>query len=1345
MGDVKFTNEQQKVIDARNSNLLVSAAAGSGKTAVLVERIIQLITGGNGQNPIDIDRLLVVTFTRAAAAQMKERITKAIEKKLIEEPDNKHLQRQETLIHTAQITTIDSFCQYVIRNNFNEIGLDPSYRVADEGEIKLLEESVIADFLEQKYLEADEEFLFASEYFEKGNQDKGIEERILQLFHFSQSMPWPEDFIKKISKDYEISAENFDDTDWVKEYIKESSRKIKECVDSLTEAINICSQPDGPYIYADLLESERQEFEKIETLQSYEDFRRSLFLMEFKRLSTKKDDAISPYKREMVKSIRDNVKSVRKDLQEKYFALDKETIIDNSAVAQRALNELCRLTLEFLERLDNEKREQNIIDFGDMEHFALNILVSKDEEKGGYNPTDVALSYSEFYKEILIDEYQDSNMVQELILSSIASKKEECFDRFMVGDVKQSIYSFRKARPQIFMDKLYTYDKSDEAKERRIDLHKNFRSRKEVLDVVNFIFKRIMGNDLGGVFYDRDAMLEAGATYPVYESEEENSRKFATEFWFIQKDDSSSDDEDEDDTQNEESAWGMEDTKTITPDTKLSPRQQEAMLISKRIKELLKDGMVSDGNGGFRKVLKKDIVILLRTTAGWDDTFRKILESEGIPAYVESRTGYFSAIEVSTLLNLCKVIDNPRVDIPLVSVMHSYIGDFSNEELARIKAFVKAYDRKMRALKNKEQVEEISDKEETEIKENEEGNEEGNEELDSGRTFYENLLLIEKAKDFINKDIVESQEKEETPGKADSGNTKVALEYALVNDIDFFACLADKICAFLAFIRDLRKKSFYMPVHELLEYIVGSTGYRDYVTAMPGGVRRKANVEMLMERARSFERTSFRGLFHFVRYIEELQKYEVDFGEANVLDENADVVRIMSIHKSKGLEFPIVFVAGLSKRFNTLDAMQPVLLDEDMGVGMKAVDLGLRCISNTPRWSMISGKMKRDQLGEELRVLYVAMTRAKEKLIMVSQVKNLEKRIEANIVLSMQKGPKEQEQLLPFSARNGAGNYQSLILMALSTHPAIRNFGTELGVDMSLMKADDGSKLTIPPIKLYAIPESEIKAQIVVEQVDAAIRKERLSEEAVFEDGYEELRKKLERNFSFEYSHKAYENLFTKTTVTELKKASYVEETEPVYEMIKNAEEKEIVPNFIQEKQEIKGAKRGTAYHKVMELLDAEVLEIDNISEKEIFKWMLKKEKEGKMEEGYARSVHARDIETFLNSETGKRFKEAFKASRLKREKQFMMGIEARRIDEKLPEGELVMIQGVIDVYFEEDDQIVLLDYKTDRVNTETELVDRYKVQLQYYKEAIERITHKTVKDCLIYSFALGTTIQIFC
>lgn len=1252
-----FTTEQQSVIDARNCNVLVSAAAGSGKTTVLVERIIQRITG---DNPIDIDKLLVVTFTKAAAAQMKEKILAAIQKKLAEEPDNAHLQRQETLVHGAQITTIDSFCQYIIRNNFNDIGLDPSYRVGDEGEMRLLQADVMEELLEEKYEEGDEDFLNCMEYFATGSSDTNVEEFIIKLYDYAMSMPDPEKWLSDRAKDYAADVDDFENIPFVisaKEVIK---TKIEECIQNLKMAVSIATDPDGPYFCIDFLEKELEQLEKIDaTSKDFNELRAAMVNLPFDRYPVKKDDSVNADKKALAKEYRDKAKTLVGKLISNYLSEDKLTICKHMEFARKPVETLANLAISFKEKFDEKKREKGIIDFGDMEHLALEIILN-----GG------AKQYRDHYEEVMIDEYQDSNSVQEYLLSAISGESEKIYNRFMVGDVKQSIYKFRLARPEIFMEKMGTYSWNEGDPQRKISLHNNFRSRSQVLDSVNFIFEQIMGSDLGKVSYNEDARLVTGGTFP---DSGDDDREFATELLLSDMASSPSDDE----------------------------RETEARAVAMRIQELMESGRVSAKDGSLRKVKYGDIVILLRTNKGWDETFRKVLESKGIPAYVESRTGYFSALEVVTVLNFLTILDNPRQDIPLVGVMRSAIGNFTDEDLAMIKGYDKHLDK----------------------------------DLLDGSSFYDILLRAisyEECEDTLagEEDVVSGDD------KTSSTTSDVMLPKELISKIESFIDLID----------EYRIKAEYLPVNELIRTILDETHYAEYCAALPGGTKRLANLNMLKEKATDYEKTSFSGVFHFVRYIEQLKKYEVDYGEANILDENADVVRIMSIHKSKGLEFPIVFLSGMTKKFNYMDVNRSVVLDMDMGIGTGALDLSKRIKYKTMRKSVMGETMKMDILGEEMRILYVAMTRAKDKLIMTGYTRlnqgDKPRAGELGTELmqyagfrNMRSQDAEQPYLLPYYLRSGADSYQDLVLMALSRHPVYDEMCQRAGASCTSLK----DERELPPFTFRIVTGDELGADEASRDITAGVRLERL-----LSDKATELKDKTEHfksRFNAGYAFKSFDKLFVKTTVTELKRAQLEEKEEPSKAMY---EEEEIVPSFLgtDEKKAV-GAVRGTIYHRVMELLydksgDSIDAKISNLSA-----WIADMEKEGRMPENALESVDPKDIVKFYESDAGKRMRAAYDRGTLHRESPFMMGIDANRIDEAFPDSELVLIQGIIDVWFEEDDGIVLLDYKTDKVKKGSELANKYKIQLDYYQEALEKITHKKVKERLIYSFTLGETIIV--
>ncbi|MDE6974428.1 MAG: helicase-exonuclease AddAB subunit AddA, partial [Lachnospiraceae bacterium] len=1187
----------------RNRNILVSAAAGSGKTAVLVERIVGMIT--DDISPVDIDRLLVVTFTNAAAAEMRERIGIALSRQLESAPENVHLQKQLSLLHNAQITTIDSFCLFLIRNNFNDIGLDPGFRIADEGELTLLRQDVLSELLEQQYQEKRPEFIGCVEYVTGGSDDKLLEEYIERLYEFSMSYPWPEDWLSQCKEDYKIAGvAEMEETKWCRFLVSYVRDILAECVTDLQMSLSLTERPDGPYMYGEILEQELEMLKKLSSGERFSDLYRLFGTVRFGRLSSKKDETVNPLLRERVKELRQDVKKRLGEIEKSYFAFSPEQAAERMAKAAPFVEELLSLVLSYKQMVDQRKRRDNIIDFHDMEHFALEILLQKQPE-GSVEPSLAAKEYRQHFKEILIDEYQDSNLVQELILKSISGEEDGNFNRFMVGDVKQSIYRFRLARPELFMEKYNCYSKVDSLCQ-RIDLHKNFRSRSQVLDSVNVLFARIMGNQLGGVEYDDEAALYPGA---VFEDGDGGDDPYRTEYLVIGKDDHSP----------------------------LSVREQEAAAIAQKIRKLYVSLQVTDKESGkLRPVRYRDMVILLRTTSLWAQEFKNILEKEGIPAYVASRTGYFQAVEIKTLLQLLHVIDNPYQDIPLYGTMESFFGGFSREEIAQIRA----------------------------------------------------------------------------------GGRKVAF-FELLGS--YQGPLEDKVQDFLHRLSGYRRKTVYTPIHKLIQDILTDTGYLDYVSARPGGEQRRANVEMLLTRAASFEQTSYYGLFHFLRYIEQLERYEVDYGEADVMDENADVVRIMSIHKSKGLEFPVCFVAGLSKRFNMQDMSKRLIADADFGIGVDDIDNILRTQGKTLKKSAVSLKMKLEALGEEMRVLYVAMTRAREKLILTAVTPDIEQFGES---LERQKEFQDVEGKgkAPFSVLSGASCYLDFILPCVTK--------------MELIRPED---LMLGDIK-GAAGEMQRKQNLLTGEGSQQVMTI--------------LTEKLGKSYRYQY----LSGLYVKTTVSELKKKAMIAGNQNLQDRLDKSidgagsrncegaftrqmfEEPEIVPyipSFISSREGVSGTDRGSAYHKVMELFDLDAAE-KNPTIQEVERQLDLFVKEEKLTGVWRDSVSAAKILIFLKSSLAKRMRKAGACGKLHREQPFVMGLSANRLDPEYPEQEQVLIQGIIDVYFEEDGNIIVADYKTDVVKTQEELIDRYQVQLDYYGEALERLTGKKVTEKVIYSFALG-------
>lgn len=1200
---MQYTEDQQKVIDLHHRNILVSAAAGSGKTAVLVERIIQMVC--NEENQVDIDRLLIVTFTNAAAAEMRERISQGIATMQEKYPESSHIERQATLLHNALITTIDSFCLYLVKNHFQEIGLDPAFRVADEGEIKLLKQDVLAELLEKHFAAKEEAFEECVEFFCPTGREKNLEEIILKLQEYADSNPWPREWLEACRASYNVETVEELEASPLGGYLQAYLQKMcGSMVKTLEQIQKLCEEPDGPYMYGELVEAECEMLDGLCKCKSLQEWETKLQTLSFKTLSTKKDASVNADKRELAKVKRNHVKEVIKKMNEQFFGTLLSSDVEHIKCCKGPVNTLLDLTVEFGRLMQEKKRERKILDFSDMEHYALDILLEKDGEN--LRPGKVALEYQDYFKEVMIDEYQDSNLVQELLLLAVSGEWSGNYNRFMVGDVKQSIYKFRLANPGIFLEKYNTYEKTN-ADRQRIDLSMNFRSRDSVIRTVNYVFERLMSEETGGIDYDEDAALYAGLPYP------ENEESFS-ELLLLNKPDE---------------------------EEELDAKEAEARLVAKKIKELKAGYMVTQkGTDMLRPAEYKDMVILLRTTSGWDETFKKVLESEGIPVYITSKTGYFAATEVQELLQFLRVLDNPRQDIPLFGTMKSVFGGFTEEEIA-----------KLRSLNRKVSLWD---------------------------------LLCEQA---------------------GASETNVDEERVAGNGVGHKCAevCAEKAADFIKRIRRYREYAVYMPIRELLQTIVEESGYLHYVSALPGGSKRKINVEMLFIKAADFEKTSYFGLFHFVRYIEQLEKYDVDFGQDDMLDENANVVRIMSIHKSKGLEFPITFVSGLGKKFNMMDVNKSFLMDMDWGIGTDYVNAKERYRAKNIYRTGLAVKQKEENLAEELRVLYVALTRAREKLIMTAVLEDAEEKWEKRDAVV--------QGILPFERFMNAGTFLDYLLPVLDESVARVSFFTT----------------------------ADLEVAEVTEQLKLLERKQMLERMPEYLD--EALLAKLQERFAYTYAYENLQGLYTKTTVSELKIAAMADKDEAAYHQFEKPESEPILPAFMRGEKGISATDRGNAYHKVMEIMDFELFFAEGELRADaaaILEKLLQTAVDNKvMPAEYAEAVSGRKLFHFLENPLAKRMWKAQQEGLLYREQPFVLGIGADKLNSDFPATEKVLIQGIIDAFFVEDGEIVLLDYKTDKVQTAKELWDRYETQLDYYEEALTKLMQMPVKERILYSFSL--------
>lgn len=1215
----KWTPAQKSAIDTRDCNVLVSAAAGSGKTAVLVERIISMIT--DPDKNIDIDRLVVVTFTKAAAAQMKDKIRKALDSMLDENPGDVNLLRQITLLNNAQITTIDSFCLWIIRNHFPEVNLDPGFRIMDEGEKNLIENDVLEDVLEEFYAEADEEFFNLVDAFGMGRDDSGLVSTIDKIYRFSRSNPWIDEWFDECMLVY-------DDETYDNPAIKELYDSIKNVLldyrDKYNRLVDICSEPAGPAAYTGALQSDLLGINEMINSQNFGELGRRIRIFSFEALSRKKDAGADPDIKEYVKGQRKLFKDYIGRLNDKIFLKDDEGIFSDMQGAGIQIRTLLKVAKMYAKRVSEVKREKGIIDFNDMEHLALSILVKKEDGKLVY--TETADKLANRFEEILIDEYQDSNQLQEVILNAVSKTRlsGENNNIYMVGDVKQSIYKFRLACPELFIEKYDTYGETGDNV--RIELQKNFRSRENVLECANDVFSHIMNKNFSGIGYDESVRLNAGFPYPEYsDSNYGDGANKSTDVILIS-------------SENEEEA---------------TTRELEADRLAKLIEGIVASGVnVYDADKNiYRPAEYRDIVILTRSVTGWADTFADALMDRGIPAYTDSSTGYFSVREIQVILSMLTIVDNPVQEISLAAAMMSYFGGFTAAELGMVRKLGREY-----------------------VDKNVHNN------------LYEHLKAVA---------VIGGEDKiQETDVKQLSG----------------------KCALFLAKLTLYRDKSSVEPLYDLCWEMIYDSGYYDYVGTMPAGAQRQANLNVLLERAAGYGKSSYSGLFNFLRYIERLKKFDEDFAEGAASLDNENLVRIMSIHKSKGLEFPIVILAGAHKSINFMDATAPVLVDQNLGIAVDYVDLKRRTKTPTIIKGAMARRIVRESIAEEERLLYVAMTRAREKLIITGVVKDADK------TLDKYRGRAEQlaaDGMLSFADSENIKNYLDMIMpVCLMDSDKLKgsfNVMVDAGENsesdaFESEEMSDENKKAVADKDLMSQPEVSAGYPLLDE----------LPEYVPDDNAAGRMKLTVSQLKAMQAEDDSEENAYMDESVKAALKKEECDETNS------------IIPKFISgEEVKLAANERGSAYHRVMECLDYSVsVNLDGV--KADINRMLET---GKMNKLQVKSVNPRDISTFVQSDIGKRAASAVNSGRARREQPFVFEYEGQ------------LIQGIIDMYFEEYGELVLIDYKTDRVDKSTageqELVKRYAIQLDYYAKALAQLTGKCVKEKIIYSFALEKGIIV--
>lgn len=1225
---VQWTEKQKNVIDTRGRNILVSAAAGSGKTAVLVERIIQKIL--DKENPVDVDKLLVVTFTKAAAAEMRERVLDALEKAEKEQPNNEHLQKQQTYIHNANITTIDSLCARIVREHFDKIDIDPGTRIVDEAEMRMVESDVLSEMIEGYFETADESFIHLADKYTNPKNTTAIDQLILTLYKAAISHVNPKKWLDSCREPFDIqSVEEIENALWMKKLKNILGNNIDALIEKADEALKICSEDDGPEKYYDDIASIKVALLRIDCGDTYDEIRNTVEKVQFERLPAIKKDTCDEALKERAKKLREEIKKNIQSLKADLLSQSATEIFEDITMSSESVNTLINLTFDFYDRLTEAKKEKCIMDFADQEHYALEILVDFDE-KGDAAPSEVARELSTEFEEIMIDEYQDSNYVQEAILTSL-SNGFGVNNVFMVGDVKQSIYKFRLANPNLFIEKYDTYSENLESENCKIILDKNFRSRKEIIESVNFIFKGIMGKDLGGIDYEDGNELSFGADYYKEVPENQDNR---TEVLFVEG----------------------------------TGNENEARAVAGRIRQLVDKEtgfMVMAKDGSLKKPEYKDIVILLRSVKNRGDEYVKILSEEGIPAYCESRTGYYEAKEVKTLIDYLKVIDNPLQDIPFAAVMRSEMYSFTSNQLAVIKA-------------------------------------------ENQSEYYYDCVKL-----YLDN------------GKDEEIKMKISKMF---DDINRY--------------RDMVP---YTSVYDLIAIILKETGYGNYIMALPNGIRRAKNMDILKEKAITYDAGSYKGLFNFVRYIEKIEELGIDEGEASPVSENDNIVRVMTFHKSKGLQFPIVFVSGLGSKFNHSDTTGMLAIHETFGIGPDYMDEELRVKKPTIIKSVINKVIKEENYAEYIRFLYVALTRAQEKMILTASDGNIESKIEG--FLNSRSSNKSK---VSYGNLMQANSMIDWIGKAIAGNKCFDDVVKEMRFCVQLLhplyKVNSDiicNRITAENIALTSIKkevEDEDRKQILQE-----------SEATLFEN--EELKNNILNNFSWEYPYALAHNIPAKLSVTEIKKLSMAyneeEDGECLYEE-KATELKEIVPKFILDDRGdsniLTGAERGTAYHRIFELFDFDM----EPTKENIEKMIINLTESGKISKETADVVNVNDFLVFSKTDLYRRMKIAHEKNLLYRERSFMMGVYAKDLPMYKDSGsdEIILVQGILDVCFVEDGKYVIADYKTDKVDTLEKLVEKYSVQLNSYRDAINRMENpkkdgNIVSEMIIYSVSLGDEITV--
>lgn len=1229
---VSWTEEQQRAIYTHGSNILVAAAAGSGKTAVLVERIIQKLV--HKESPVDIDSLLVVTFTNAAAQEMRNRVGQALAKALEEDPNSHHLKKQLSLLQNASISTLHSFCMEVVRRYAYTLDIDPGFRIADTVESDLIQQEVLEELFEDWYGREGEEqqrFFDVVERFSSDRSDLDVEKLVLDLYTFATQNPWPDAWLDEMVAMYDVShVQGEEDLPWLRLLKGEVESQLKAMESEMKKLLELTREPDGPYTYGETVDADMEMVRQAKgaLAHSWEELQTFMSGAKFPSLSRKKMDC-NEEKKEKAKKIRDRYKKRWNEMKEEWFSRSLTSYLKDMHELHPVMKQLATLVRDFKQRYEQMKKEKAIVDFSDLEHYCLQILLDETSSPDQPVPSSVAEGFHKQFTEVLIDEYQDTNLVQETLLR-LLTDGDEAGHLFMVGDVKQSIYRFRHAEPSLFLNKYKDYGLSSAGGE-RIDLARNFRSRKQVLDATNYIFRQVLDEEVGEMEYEKEAELIYSNT--IYD--ELTSSDAKAELFLIDRESKEEEEENED----------YKD---------LEKAQLEARAYGKKIREWLGDEetapmeVVDKETGTKRPVQYRDIVILMRSMT-WASTIVDELKQQGVPVYAELSTGYFEAIEIKVMLSLLKVIDNPMQDIPLASVLKSPVVGLNEDELA-----------KLRLSKRK-------------------------------GTYYEALIAY--------------PEKDE---------------------------LGDKVDAFREMLQEFRERARQGALSELIWQVFRETGYYDFVGGMPGGRQRQANLRALYDRARSYETTTFRGLFRFLRFIERMEERGDDLGAARALGEQEDVVRIMTIHKSKGLEFPIVLLGAMDKQFNMMDLKNRYLLHKDYGFGTRYINPEKRLMYPTLAYHALKQAKRRELLAEEMRVLYVALTRAKEKLVMVGNVASFDKKQDKWIAFT-----EEKDWVLPPHDRLEAKSYLDWVGPALIRHKHTGDLrgGIDVTTADDIYKDESEWQVSIAHGSEFALLD-EMKEHRDAKLQEAIQQWKPAEVEFVESDALERL------NFTYPYQQAARTR--AKQTVTEIKRQR---ETKDEYssDQLLVPYRAPIVkrPRFMQETKELTAAEKGSAMHTVMQHIPLDrswvAEEVEEFVQKLVMKELMTQEE--------ADAVDHTAIAGFFDTPLGKRVQQA---KVVEREVPFSLTLPANEVytDWSSETEERVFIQGVIDAMVPFEDGWMILDYKSDAVTKDPALFaeqmkQRYGTQLHLYKTALEKIWKQPVYRSSLYFFNGPLVVEV--